>query len=1012
MTAFEVHTTPYGRPAVELLAGQVDALKSGDRLAPVTVIVPSNYAAVSTRRGLAGRPGGVANVSFLTLFRLAERLGATSLAAAGRRPLSAPVLGQAVRAVLAEEPGVFAEVADHPATELALMNATRELAGLTDPALDALGACNQRTGDVVRIARRVRSDLAPAWHDEHDLLGAATVAFREGATVGPVVAHLLQEMSPAAEEFLAALAHGRTVTVNVGLTGEAEADRHVLDAHARVGIRVPERDLERPVAAAVVTVSDPDEEVRAAVQLVTDWMRQGVRLGRVAVLYGSADPYARLLHEQLEAAGLPHSGAPVRDVGEMLVGRTLRALLALPDRGFRRSDVLSVLTGAPLHDGAGLVPARAWDRISRAAGVVDNRDWDGRLTVFAERQRVRSTEAVRDDQERRAEHLARDADRADELAAFVARLREDLASVAAGRSWSAMVEAVHGVVRRYLGDERQRWRWPEDEQRAAERVEEVLDGLAGLDAVGGPSPSVEVFRRTLDGELEVSLRRMGHFGDGALVGPVSLAVGIEVDRMAVLGLAEGAFPPRRLEDSLLHDEEREVAGGELARRADRVHDDHRELLMAVAAAAETTMFFPRGDLRRQGDRTASRWLLADVARLADRDSAFTDDLSDLSAAWLRHVPSFAGGLSRATFPSTGQELRLATMLRRPQQVIDADPVLRRGTELARSRRSSRFTRFDGNLAGVTLPDFASSGVTSPTRLQAWAQCPHAFLLEYLLGVEVVQDVERQLEMDPLDKGSLIHEILDRFVAEQIEAGRSGPWSGVAHERLGAIAEEVFDEYGGKGVTGRALFWRRDRARILADLDGFAELDDGRPLGTELKFADIAYPLPDGRSVRLRGMIDRVDDIGPGAAKVTDYKTGSTRAYQGLNAGDPHQRGAHLQLAVYGTAVQQLLGRARVETEYWFVTEKGKFARIGYPLTDDIQADVGAAMAAILDGIRSGMFPSRPPADPSFLWVDCWYCTPDGLSTAEARRDWERKRNDPALFGYVDLVEPEAIDGAL
>ena len=98
MTLFEVHTTPYGRPAVELLALQVDGLKGGDRLTPVTVIVPSNYAAVSTRRGLAGRPGGVANVSFLTLFRLAERLGAASLAAAGRRPLSAPVLGQAVRA--------------------------------------------------------------------------------------------------------------------------------------------------------------------------------------------------------------------------------------------------------------------------------------------------------------------------------------------------------------------------------------------------------------------------------------------------------------------------------------------------------------------------------------------------------------------------------------------------------------------------------------------------------------------------------------------------------------------------------------------------------------------------------------------------------------------------------------------------------------------------------------------------------------------------------------------------
>ena len=50
-------------------------------------------------------------------------------------------------------------------------------------------------------------------------------------------------------------------------------------------------------------------------------------------------------------------------------------------------------------------------------------------------------------------------------------------------------------------------------------------------------------------------------------------------------------------------------------------------------------------------------------------------------------------------------------------------------------------------------------------------------MRYLLGVEVVEDPERKLEIDPLDKGSLIHEILERFIAEQIAAGRSGPWTG-------------------------------------------------------------------------------------------------------------------------------------------------------------------------------------------------------------------------------------------
>jgi hypothetical protein len=39
-----IQATAYGRPAVDLLAAQVERAKGGDRLAPVTVVVPSNYA--------------------------------------------------------------------------------------------------------------------------------------------------------------------------------------------------------------------------------------------------------------------------------------------------------------------------------------------------------------------------------------------------------------------------------------------------------------------------------------------------------------------------------------------------------------------------------------------------------------------------------------------------------------------------------------------------------------------------------------------------------------------------------------------------------------------------------------------------------------------------------------------------------------------------------------------------------------------------------------------------------
>lgn len=150
--AIEVARVPYGDPAVVLLAERVRAAKAGDPLTPVTVVVPSNYAAVATRRELARR-GGVVGTSFLTLYRLAERIGGPALAAAGRRPVSAPVVLQAIRAALVEAPGVLGPVAGHPATELALAAAQRELGGVSADGLDAVATQSPRAADIVRIVR-------------------------------------------------------------------------------------------------------------------------------------------------------------------------------------------------------------------------------------------------------------------------------------------------------------------------------------------------------------------------------------------------------------------------------------------------------------------------------------------------------------------------------------------------------------------------------------------------------------------------------------------------------------------------------------------------------------------------------------------------------------------------------------------------------------------------------------------------------------------------------------------
>ena len=311
----------------------------------------------------------------------------------------------------------------------------------------------------------------------------------------------------------------------------------------------------------------------------------GVPLERMAVLYGAAEPYARLVHEQLTAAGIPHNGAAVRTLAESVLGRSVLGLLALPDRDFHRQDVMALLAGAPIWFRGHAVPSARWERISRRAGVVRGAtQWHERLERHASAlEATLAEELAVPDREPRPDWYVHELDAVRELDAFVAELRDQLAvGTQPGASWRDLSAWARRLLREFLAHDARRGAWPDEEQHAADKVEAALDRLAGLDAVE-PAPGLDVFRRTLELELDADLGRVGHFGDGILMGHVSLGLGLDLDRVFVCGLAEGTFPARVRDDSLLPDADRRATDGVLRLRASRVDDDHRRLLAALAA---------------------------------------------------------------------------------------------------------------------------------------------------------------------------------------------------------------------------------------------------------------------------------------------------------------------------------------------------------------------------------------------------------------------------------------------
>jgi len=1006
---------------------------------------------------------GLIGVTFLTPYRLAELLGAAPLAESGRRPVSTPVIAAALRAALAEQPGLFGPVAQHPATESALVESYKELRDLSAQALDALCGAGKRAADVVRLHRDARARLAGNWYDEQDLIASAEAVLGDAGNAGPdttpghaaalpielgsVIVYLPQRLSRCSGKLLKAVAGRTDLTVLAGATGDPRADAEVLVSLKRIdeGALLPEmpdgaaaflEDLVSIERTKIVMTSDADDEVRAAVRAVVGAVRAKTPLGRIAILHASPQPYARLIHEQLSAAGVKTNGASVVPLSARVAGRTLLQLLALPEGGFRRADFFAWLAGAPVLYNGKWAPVTAWERLSREAAVVAGRDnWDHLLEKFAEGRDAdaEKAEANPESQPWQADRKRAEAKRARSLRAFALALINDLAQGSAlPRRWGDHAAWARDILERILGGIAARQAWPPAEIKAAEKVERVLDRLAALDEVEGPV-DLDVFNRTLELELDNDLGRIGRFGEGVLVGSIGMGVGLDLDLLIVLGLAEGTFPTRISDDSLLPDAEREAAGGELPLRAQRINRQHRQLLAALAGAKGQVLGIPLGDLRKSTERTPSRWVL-DMASALAGERWWSDDLKKADRPWIERISSFSGGLRGLTFPATAQEHRLRSLLADGPGLNLAkasDKVLEAAAGAMINRRSARFTRFDGNLGGLSIPSPAEF-ITSATRLEKWAACPFGYLLEAILGVAAIENPEDDLTITPINKGSLIHEILEQFIQEVVERPADKkqvpgmPWSPADRDRLEAIAQQCFQNYESEGLTGRPIFWRRDRAIILKELEIVLDKDDvyrrghrAAPVAAELAFGfsgaglePVALPLSDGRSVRFRGMADRLDIAADGVLHIVDYKSGGSSKFTGLSDEDPDLAGKKLQLPVYAAAarVHQGNAAAEVQADYWFISSKGKFHRIGYRVTPQIEERVKQTLGTIVAGIEAGLFPNFSTATTTQFYVDCNSCDPDNLGVAEIIRGWERKRNDPALKLFADLADPQDSPG--
>ncbi|MFL0411128.1 PD-(D/E)XK nuclease family protein [Microbacterium paludicola] len=1012
----QIHPTSFGDAVLAQLASLVADAKRDDALSPVTVLVRDNIAAITIRRalarGVAGRRG-VAAVDVTTLRRRAEHL--VSLTGETLPPVTSARTAAVLRTQLGDDPGCFAPVAEHPATVQALARAHEELRGVDGPALDVIARSGELGDDLVRLHRGATARLLDGFRDEAAVLAAAERGIRNGvpgvAALGHIIAVVSEELPPIELRFLRALGAAVPVQVMPTLGGLAELDAPLL---AQFSAEVDTADGAERVATRVMHASDADDEVRCVVREVIRLLAAEVPGHRIAVLHSSRVPYARLLHDHLQAAGVATNGPGVRSLRDRAVADAFLSLLALDPDDVQRPALFDWLGRAPMRlaDG-GSAPRTAWERISREAGISGG-DWGARLEEHAWRLqgRLDALAADPDASPGRIAALERHVADTRSLAAFVAELVAALAEGATQATWQNLADWATRLFDRYLGPGRARL--PEAEQRAATAIETVLRGLTELDGLG-QRPSVVLLREILETELTRRHPRIGRYGEGIFVGPISAAASLDVDHLFVLGLAEDLYPGRPVADPLIPDAVRAATGGALPTASDRLRGKHRALLAAFAAP-HVTASFPRGDLRRGSVRLPSRWLMPTLRRLTGTPGLEATRWFEGASPQVISSDSHWSGVRQTSMPGTEQEWRLRHQAGGGQI---ADEATEAATGIITARSSDDFTRYDGNLTGVDgLPDYADGArAISPTALESYANCPHTFFVERILGVTAVELPEDIVTIRAVDIGNIVHEVMDRLTRESSDAlpGHGAPWTPGQRQWMREIAEQVMDEYERQGLTGHPRLWARERELLHRDLEALLDADDAlraerdaRVVASELRFgmdgADPVLVEVDDGAVAMRGSADRIDETRDGTLIVTDFKTGSARSFGDIGD-DPVAAGKKLQLPLYAHAARAAYGADSVEAAYWFVGRKDRGTRIPVRLDDALESRYRFALGTLVRGIRDGHFIARPPDSDDFAWVQCAYCNPDAVGYGHVRDASARKRRDARLAGLFALLDP-------
>ncbi len=788
-------------------------------------------------------------------------------------------------------------------------------------------------------------------------------------------------------------------------------------------------------AGADVNILSAPGESRECVEiarLARNEAEQGVPFDRIAVLLRAPGHYRALLEEAFSRAGIPvhfaqgtvrpdpagraflallacaAEGLSARRFAEYLsLGEVPEAVEGAPppplprgdrwvppdtelsppssDAPFAESASLPRQTDAPVVAGSLRAPWR-WEKMLLDAAVIGGRErWERRLAGL-ERELRAQLEALKDDEARTA-RVRRDLDDLQALRDFALPLLDRLRTFKPEATWGKWLDDLSALATQTV--------------REPARILSVLAELAPMAPVG--PASLDEVRLVLGQRLtELAHPAAGNRYGKVFIAPVQAARGMSFDVVFIPALAERLFPQKVVQDPLLRDRERGALTG-LETSDDRVLAERLALRLAAGAARrKLVLSWPRIDAQQARARVPSFYGL-EVLRAAEGTLPGFSEL-------MRRAEQV--GAARIGWPAPADPSQAIdeaehdlSLLERAFHAPDGD---RRGTghyllstnpHLARALRARarrwrrRWTPADGFV--VDPSDKARAAITqaaiaehvpslrsfSPTALQDYAACPYRFLLRAVHRLSPREVPEAIDEIDPLSRGSLLHEVQFELLRELQQAGALPlTESGLdeARARLETILQRVAARWEDELSPAIPRIWDDSIAGLAADLREWLrrlaqdsewtpshfELSFGLPDLTEHDPHSTKEPVVIEEGLQLRGSIDLVERSRDGSLRATDHKSGRQRANPGVVIGG----GAVLQPALYALVLRKLFPERHVHGgRLYYCTFVGGFTAIEVPLDEQAQSRVRELSKTLEEAIATGFLPAAPNKG------ECKYC---------------------------------------